>query len=132
MSDYQNPHTINWFEIPVTDIGRAQKFYETVLDMKLQPMEMDSCKMAIFPGTGESPKGHALVHGSLIQVDGCEPSNKGAVIYFNAGNDLSVALARVEKAGGKIVKEKTSIGEHGYFAMFNDTEGNMQALHSPN
>ena len=54
------------------------------------------------------------------------------MVYFNGGDDLSGFLAKVPEAGGTIIKEKTSIGEHGYFAMFKDTEGNIQALHSMN
>lgn len=131
MSD-DNFHTINWFEIPVTDIGRAQKFYETVLDMKLEPVEMEGCQMAVFPGRENAPEGSTLVHGALIKVDGCEPSDKGAAIYFNGGDDLAPYLSRVEEAGGSIVEPKTSIGPHGWYAKFKDTEGNVAALHSPN
>lgn len=88
MDKKTNIHSINWFEIPVKEIARAQKFYETVLDMKLEPMEMDECKMAIFPGRCPS-EGEMLVHGALVQMKGSEPSEKGAVIYFNAGDDLA-------------------------------------------
>lgn len=131
MDSKTNFHAINWFEVPVKEIGRAQKFYETVLDLKLEAMEMEGCKMAIFPGRCPS-EGQTLVHGALVQMTNYEPSDKGAVLYFNAGDDLASSLARVEKAGGTIIKEKTSIGPHGFFAMFKDTEGNVQALHSPN
>ncbi len=31
-------NAINWFEIPVKDFSRAQKFYETVLDTKIEEM----------------------------------------------------------------------------------------------
>lgn len=125
-------HTINWFEIPVKDIGRAQKFYERVLEMKLERQEMEGCKMAVFPARGDTPEGANLVHGALIQVAGQEPSEKGVIIYFNGGNDLTPCLARVTEAGGKIIKEKTAIGSYGFSALFKDTEGNIQALHSPN
>ena len=123
--------TITWFEIPTTDIARAQKFYESMLNMTLQPVEMPGIKMAVFPGredTGNDP----LVHGALIQMEDRKPSNQGAMVYFNGGNDLADYLKNVEGAGGKIVQEKTSIGEHGFFAMFEDTEGNVLAIHSPN
>jgi predicted enzyme related to lactoylglutathione lyase len=125
-------HTVTWFEIPTLDIARAQKFYETVLDMKFEIMEMEGCKMAIMPTRGEPTKGEVSVHGALIQMEDRKPSDQGAMVYFNGGDDLSQYLAKVPEAGGVIIQEKTSIGEHGYFGMFKDTEGNVQALHSMN
>jgi predicted enzyme related to lactoylglutathione lyase len=41
-------------------------------------------------------------------------------------------LAKVEKAGGKILMPKTAIGENGFIAHFADTEGNRVAFHSMN
>ncbi|MBI5139209.1 VOC family protein, partial [Candidatus Nomurabacteria bacterium] len=71
------------------------------------------------------------IGGCIIQGKGYEPSMSGSLIYLNAGEDLSVPLARVEKAGGKILLPKTSIGPHGFMAHFKDTEGNKVAFHSP-
>lgn len=119
-------NAINWFEIPVKDFNRAQKFYETVLGAKTQVMEAMGMKMAFFPadlqggGTG----------GGIIEGKGYEPSDKGSLVYLNGGDDLSVPLSRVEKAGGKIVLPKTSIGQNGFMAHFTDTEGNKVAFHS--
>ncbi|MCO4795322.1 MAG: VOC family protein [Bacteriovoracaceae bacterium] len=127
-----NPHTINWFEIPVTDIGRAQKFYETVLETKLEPTEMENCKMAIFPNHSELKEGEPLVHGALIQVEGSHPSDQGTTVYFNGGDDLTKYLNNVGPAGGTVITPKTSLGPHGFYAVFKDSEGNKAALHSPN
>jgi predicted enzyme related to lactoylglutathione lyase len=52
------------------------------------------------------------------------------MVYLSGGEDLSAPLGRVEAAGGKVVMPKTSIGEHGFCAMFLDTEGNRVGLHS--
>jgi predicted enzyme related to lactoylglutathione lyase len=53
------------------------------------------------------------------------------LVYLNGGKDLSVVLDRVEKAGGKIMLPKTKIDdEMGYYAIFNDCEGNKVGLHS--
>ena len=57
-------------------------------------------------------------------------ADKGALLYLNGGEDLSVPLNRVEGAGGKVLQEKTSIGGNGFMAIFGDTEGNRIALHS--
>jgi hypothetical protein len=55
------------------------------------------------------------------------------LVYLDGGNDLQDILNRVESAGGKILLPKTMISEEiGYMAIFLDSEGNKQALHSPN
>jgi len=70
------------------------------------------------------------VGGGLIEEAGWEPAPGGALIYLNGGEDLSVPLARVEPAGGKILITKTPIGPNGFMARFTDTEGNIVAFHS--
>lgn len=70
------------------------------------------------------------IGGGIVQGAGFEPSDKGTLIYLNAGEDLSIPLAKVEKAGGKILLPKTSIGPNGFMAHLMDTEGNKIALHS--
>jgi hypothetical protein len=70
------------------------------------------------------------VGGGLVQGEGFKPSVDGSLIYLNGGDDLSVALSKIEKAGGKIILPKTSIGPNGFMAHFIDTEGNKMALHS--
>jgi len=117
---------INWFEIPVTNIERASKFYSEVLGGELNHMEMLGTKMAFLPMDGDG------VGGALCQGDGYRPSSDGAKIYLNGGEDLDAPLARVEKAGGKVVMPKTKINDEiGFMAFFVDTEGNNMAFHSP-
>jgi predicted enzyme related to lactoylglutathione lyase len=104
-------NAIDWFEIPVTDLDRAQGFYEQVLDAKMDRAEMPESQMtmAVFP----------------------YDRTEGSTIYLNGGDDLAIPLARVEAAGGKVIFPKSSIGVSGFIAHFLDTEGNRVALHSP-
>lgn len=118
-------NAINWFEIPATNYDRAVKFYSTVLGAELQHMESNGTRWAFFPFEPQKTVGGAITYGN-----GNEPSEKGSLIYLNGGDDLAVPLARVEKAGGKVVMPKTAIGENGFMAIFKDTEGNRVALHS--
>lgn len=117
---------VNWFEIPVTDIERAIRFYEAVLDKKLTRQDMQGFKMAMFPypegGTG----------GALCQHPQYQPApSGGVVIYLDGGDDLDKPLGRVVGAGGQVVMPKTLITpEIGYMGFFKDTEGNVIALHS--
>lgn len=120
-------NAINWFEIAVSDMARATKFYETILEVKTTPLEMMGMKMAMFPYDGTNEK----VGGALVQSQMHIPSAAGSVIYLNANPDLDLVVKRIEKAGGKISMPKTLIDENtGYMAFFNDTEGNTIGLHS--
>jgi predicted enzyme related to lactoylglutathione lyase len=52
-------------------------------------------------------------------------------VYLNCDPDLQPVLGRVTNAGGKILLEKTNIGDGlGYMAHILDSEGNRVALHS--
>ena len=118
-------HIANWFEIPVKDLDRAIEFYEKVFDVKLFPEEMGGMKMALFPYTQDAP-GAA---GSLIRGKSYEPSHAGTVVYFSV-DDIEETLRRIRANGGKTLLPKTSIGQYGFIAHFEDTEGNRLALHS--
>jgi uncharacterized protein len=117
-------NTVNWFEIPVSNMERATTFYGTLFEttLKADPA-IPGYEMAMFPSQGG-------VDGALVKGEGNTPSHSGSLVYLNGGDDLIHVLNRVEKAGGKVLQDKTSIGENGFFAYFEDTEGNKVALHS--
>ena len=119
-------HSLNWFEIPVLDFARAKAFYEIILNNDMQTMEAMGMKSAFFPADMEQ----GAVGGCIIQGPGYEPCTKGSIIYLNVGEDLAVALAKVEDAGGEIVLPKTPIGSNGFMAYFKDNEGNRVGMHS--
>lgn len=119
-------NAINWFEIPAGDFARAKKFYETILGIEIMEMPFPHGKYGMFPADMQN----GAVGGGLMQSEGFNPSKEGTVVYLNGGEDLSVALSKVEAAGGKIIMPKTSIGPNGFMAHFIDTEGNRVALHS--
>ncbi len=116
-------NNINWFEIPVLNFDRARAFYEALFDVDIKEETSAGFRMGVFPHNG--------VGGAIIAGEGYEPSEKGAVVYLNGGNDLAERLNRVEHIGGHVLIPKTLITpELGYFAFFRDTEGNRIALHS--
>ena len=121
-------NSINWFEIPVSNILRAIHFYASVLSVKIERQDMGTYKMGILAGGGDEQE--CSEHGALVEGEGYVPSENGTVIYLNANPDLSEALARVENAGGKVLQPKFAIGQYGFIAFFKDTEGNKVALHS--
>ena len=122
-------HAISWFEIPSTDIDRAQKFYETIFNITMHPMDNDKLKMRIFP-VDDMMTG---IGGAVVQSDGFhKPSlTEGPLVYLNGNPDVQTILDRTETAGGKIMVPKTQISpEYGYMAVIADTEGNRIGLHS--
>jgi predicted enzyme related to lactoylglutathione lyase len=116
-------HAINWFEIATTDIARATRFYELLLDVELRRMN-DGLPMSIFPAD------ESAIHGALVANPQRRPGEGGSTIYLNANGKLDQALARVGGAGGTVVTPKTDIGQHGFIAMIKDTEGNVIGLHA--
>ncbi|WP_431217474.1 hypothetical protein ACQ86N_18555 [Puia sp. P3] len=51
------------------------------------------------------------------------------MVYF-ASEEINAELSRVDAAGGKILRPKTHLGEFGYIALIEDSEGNLIGLHS--
>jgi predicted enzyme related to lactoylglutathione lyase len=119
----QNP--VRWFEIYVQDMDRARRFYETVLDLKLQRLNSTDLEMWAFPMSPE----HMGSGGSLVKVDGVRSGGNSTLVYF-ACEDCALEASRIESAGGKVQRQKLSIGEYGHVVLALDTEGNMIGLHS--
>lgn len=121
-------NAISWFEIPATDLNRAQKFYEALFGINMIPMDMPSMKMRMFPLEDMMGVGGAIIDSGGFH----KPSaTEGPLIYLNANPDVQNVLDKVEAAGGKIIVPKTQISpEYGYMAVIIDTEGNRIAFHS--
>lgn len=118
---------ISLFEIPATDISRAVMFYQAILDIHIEKMEMPGMEMGIFPYEEQ------MVTGIIMKAEGYKPSADGVTIYLNGGDNLQNILDKVEKNGGKTLLPKTAhADESGFFALFIDTEGNKLGLNSPN
>ena len=116
---------VNWFEIYVQDIARAKKFYESVLKVKLQKLNAPDIEMWSFPMNQEKYG----ASGSLVKMDGFPSGGNSTLVYFHC-EDCAVEASRVESSGGRIERDKTSIGEFGFMVLACDTEGNMFGLHS--
>lgn len=123
-----NINPVEWFEIYVQDIARATKFYESVLDTKLEKLgdpTDSSVQMMAFPMGMDDPG----ASGALVQMDGFPSGGNSTLVYFGCA-DCTVEAARVEAFGGRVERKKTSLGEYGFMALVEDTEGNMFGLHS--
>ena len=121
-------NAISWFEIPATDLARAEKFYEIIFETTFIPLDLPNIKMRMFQLEEMTGVGGAIVDSGGFH----KPSaTDGPLIYLNANPDVQIVLDKVEGAGGKIMVPKTEISpEYGYMAVFIDTEGNRIGLHS--
>ena len=122
-------NAIGWFEIPVFDMERAIKFYQSVFGVELTLTKMGPLDIAFFPHT----EGSIGCSGSLVfNKEYYKPSSEGVIIYFNSQTgDLNDELDLIEKAGGTVLQPKTLIAEEiGHMAIFLDSEGNRIAIHS--
>jgi len=117
---------VGWFEIYVDDMSRAKTFYESVFGVQLYGLDSPpDIEMWAFPGQLE----HYGAPGALVRMEGFGAGANSVLVYFSCA-DCAVEAAKVLKAGGRIEKEKMSIGAYGFIALVYDTEGNMIGLHS--
>lgn len=116
-------HPVVYFEIPVSNLDRAIRFYSAVFDCALERVEIDGNAMARFPASDH----FGGITGALAQGESYAPGKQGARVYFAAASITDV-LGKVVQAGGRVLYPKTSIGELGWVAEFEDSEGNCIAL----
>jgi predicted enzyme related to lactoylglutathione lyase len=121
---------INWFEIPVRDIARAQSFYETLLQAKLRREPMGDSVLAVFPHDDDEAQatGGCLIAGPNAAAPSADA---GTIVYLNAAPSLDALLDRVAAAGGRIAAPKVTLpGGMGCFAHVIDSEGNKVGFHA--
>lgn len=123
-------NVVGWFEIYVDDIVRARSFYEAVFEVKLENLvadgeAADDPQMWAFRGTPDA--GGAA--GAIVKMEGCKAGGNSTIVYFSCA-DCAVEAGRAAANGGRIFKDKFPIGQYGYIALVEDTEGNIIGLHS--
>lgn len=109
---------LSYFEIRCTDYNRSLEFYNSVFKWDINASPDGPNYGIINLGKG--------IEGGLGQNEGNKPPF--TILYFSV-EDINETLAAVEKAGGRIRTPKTLITEeHGYFAHFEDPDGNLIGL----
>ena len=94
---------VSIIEIPTQDLSRAISFYQSILDVNIEEVDMGSMQMGVLPSDGES------VNVVLVKGDDYKPSTDGSIVYLNAGDDLQIMLDKIGASGGKVVVPKTEI-----------------------
>ncbi len=114
-------HSIVWFDLPVKDLRRAMVFYKHVLGIEINEA---------FPGVAVFEHGDNDVAGCLFSSQEAQPSQTGALLYFNVNGRLSEAIYQTQQLGGSVLQAAHDIGAFGRRAIVLDCEGNRIALHS--
>lgn len=114
-----------WFEIYVQNMERAKAFYECVFAIQLEKLESPELEMWAFPMQEDGPG----AMGALVRMEGCPSGGNSTLIYFTCA-DCALEAERAKENGGRIFKDKFSIGQYGFISLVYDTEGNMIGLHS--
>ncbi len=117
-------NNIAWFDVPVTDLDRAIRFYSAVLGSPVTREQTGSIPIGMLP----TPDGEKM--GCLVAGSHARPSLDGVMLWFDAEGRLKDAVAAATANGGKIVGEIHAIGEYGFRAQVRDSEGNRIALYS--
>jgi predicted enzyme related to lactoylglutathione lyase len=116
---------VRWFEIYVQDMARAKAFYETVLGVRFEKLNSGDIEMWGFP----MDRTRSGTSGALVRMPGVPSGGNSTLVYFGS-DDCAVEASRVVAAGGRVHRDKLSIGEYGYIVLAVDTEGNMFGVHS--
>jgi len=125
MAKLKNP--IGWFEIHVSDMERASRFYSAVFQQTLSPLPPPEPQVEIRMLSGDMTMHGA--NGALVKHPMKKPSTQGVLVYFSC-EDCETQQALALENGGKVLKPKFSIGNKGFIAIIGDSEGNAIGLHS--
>jgi predicted enzyme related to lactoylglutathione lyase len=129
-------NTVVWADIPVTDLDRAMKFYNAVLQIEFQRVGgMEGIALPAPPDQSASTsdqQGPMPVSFDLAMGENQKPSTEGCTIYINSHDDPEGMLQRAAAAGGTVLMPVTDMGEMvGSIGFFMDSEGNRIGVHKP-
>ena len=112
------------FEIPFDDAKRAKEFYSKVFGWKIEDVPQMNYHMVHTVEIDENrmPKQAGAINGGLYKRD--DKSAKSPVIVIDVAK-IDDYVKKIKKAGGKVVREKSTVGDMGFYAQVSDTEGNV-------
>ncbi|HTK33445.1 MAG TPA: VOC family protein [Candidatus Paceibacterota bacterium] len=122
-------NVINWFQIPTQDLARAAKFYSAILGNPVSVQDFNGQTMGFFP-MDDLDHGNNVGGCLMSPMLGDAPSKVGTTVFLACDGQLDAVISRVVSAGGKILSPKVHLGNPGYMAVIEDTEGNRVGLHS--
>lgn len=116
MVEPPKPGSIVHVEIPTKDLARTKKFYGDVFGWKFQ--DVPQMNYTLF----EAPSGPAGGLREPFDVTENRPLNYILV------DSVESAARKIKKAGGKILRDKEEAMGQGWYAIFQDPTGSIQAV----
>ena len=114
------------FEIPFDDGDRARGFYKEAFGWQIQEMpEMGYTLVMTGPSGEQGPTEPGFVNGGMLSREMSATPRPVVVVDVES---IDVALERIGELGGSTVAGKTAVGEMGFAAYVEDTEGNVVGL----
>ena len=114
------------FEVPFDDGERATSFYHEAFGWQLNSMPQMQYTMVTTTPTDDQGMVAEVggINGGMLHRQG---PITGPVITIGVEN-IDDSLARIEKLGGKVAIGKQAVGDMGFSAYVEDTEGNVIGL----
>ena len=130
---------ILWLEIPVSEIPRATRFYENLLNTTLELKTLFDTPMALFNKEVFGIKASLVKRENYMGSNGIKPiiyieiMSDGIDIVLRFGGKIiaePVLLRQKNKNGDIIIGTNLIDGQVGYYAEIQDSEGNHCYLYS--
>jgi hypothetical protein len=115
------------FEIPAKDVKRASAFYSKAFGWAINQFPNFEYWSLITTNSDKNgmPTTPGSINGGMGKKGVMAPQ---AVTVTISVADIDAALATVKKLGGKMTGKKMPVGDMGFSAYFEDTEGNIIGL----
>ena len=122
------------FEFPYDDRERMARFYETAFGWRTQKLGDDMGRYVVVTTAeegGAARPGAAMgaINGGFFERKPDWPGQYPSVVI--AVQKIEDAMARVTRAGGKVLGEPMDIPGVGRYVAFFDTEGNRVSMLQP-
>jgi predicted enzyme related to lactoylglutathione lyase len=115
------------FEIPAKDIKRASAFYSKAFGWNITQFPNFEYWSLVTTASDKNgtPTSPGSINGGMGKKGVMAPKDVTVTISVA---DIDAALAAVKKLGGKMSGKKMPVGDMGFSAYFEDTEGNIIGL----
>ena len=120
------------FEMPYDNRTRMAKFYESAFGWQTQMLGEDMGNYVVVTTTDPKdsrPTTPGAINGGFFPKKPDWPAQHPSVVI--AVDDVKQAMAKVAKAGGKVLGEPMEIPGIGQYVSFIDTEGNRVSMLQP-
>jgi predicted enzyme related to lactoylglutathione lyase len=115
------------FELPADDLERAQSFYREAFGWNVMPVP-DVGYTLLGTATTADETGRPTAPGEINGGMFTRTDDLKQPVITIAVDDIDEALTKIEQCGGKTLRGRQSVGDMGFTAYFNDSEGTVVGL----